>query len=282
MGISQSVVIRQVAALEERLSIRLFERSRSGVDLTAPGQTFLAAVVTGLGAIQGETRDASEISNGNQVVIACSHETSHLLMHRRYEALEEALGEDVQIRLLTYQHYSEDRLIQQDADLVLTWNWANVIEAAAPEDLAVVFREELQLICSPGYAAVHAATLNGPVAGWDALTFLDLKRDNLGWTSWSDWFGAAGGSAAPGRYELFDSYIQLLEATVAGQGIAQGWRYYIDRYVDSGAVIMLADGFVDFGNTFHALLTPKGRKNQGARKCLSFFREWQLQSADPR
>ena len=52
LRISQSAVRSRISGLEKQLSIRLFDRSRSGVRLTEAGRRFHEAVVTGLRVIQ--------------------------------------------------------------------------------------------------------------------------------------------------------------------------------------------------------------------------------------
>ena len=52
LRISRSAVRSRICGLEEELSIRLFERSRSGLSLTEAGRRFRDAVVDGLAAIQ--------------------------------------------------------------------------------------------------------------------------------------------------------------------------------------------------------------------------------------
>ena len=158
---SQSAISRHIASLERQLSTRLFERSRTGVSLTDAGNRYRDAVSMGLGAIHAGAAEVAELSTDEQaeVVIACSEEVSHLFMMPRFAALEETLGERVRIRILTY-HYSIRHLPHEPvADVILTWNAENV----ASEDRAIVYREAVRPICSPGYAATHAETLDGPV-----------------------------------------------------------------------------------------------------------------------
>ena len=269
---SQPAVSRHVAALERELAVRLFERSGSGVRLTEAGRHFRDAVVAGLGAIQAGATRAAYVPNGQQVVIACAHDTSHLVVFPRYDALCHTLDEDTRVRLLTHRRLSGNTPVSPIADVVLAWN---VPTAAAAEDSALVFKEQLQLVCSPGYAAAHADTLSSPIADWGGLTFLDLNMPNPGWAAWPDWFERAGHPASTPRFVGFDSYVQVLDAAAAGLGIALGWRNYIETYVDSGAIAMLAGGFVEFDNRFVAALTAKGRRNPDARKCLAFFERWE-------
>lgn len=269
LGTSQSAVSRHIAALESQLSTRLFVRSRAGATLTGAGQVFIEAVVTGLGAIQAGAEEVANRPDGDEVVIAGSHDALQFVVFPRYDALKDAVGEQVKIRFATFQYPVERGSIDPSADVVLTWNATSVAPNAAQEDTVQVFREEVQLVCSPDYAATHEDTLGGPMAGWSGLTFLDLETPGAGWASWSDWFEAKGVADPTSLFERFDSYIQVLEAATAGRGIAMGWRHCIERYIESGAVEMLDRGFVEFENSLLAVLTEKGRKNPNARKCLS-------------
>jgi DNA-binding transcriptional LysR family regulator len=272
---SQSAVSRQVSKLETWLSARLFERSRAGATLTAAGERFRDGVAAGLAAIHRGAAEAAELSNAEQVVIACSHETSHFLIMPRYDALRRALGEDVRIRILTYHHYIQSLPADPSADIRLTWDAAG----SAPEDRVVAFREAVRPVCSPAYAAEHPQTLAGPVAGWSGLTFLDLLRPNEGWASWEDWFAVAGRpDRAPRRLGL-DSYTYVLEAAAAGHGIALGWRHLVKRSLEAGALVALGDGFVEFDRTHYGVLTEKGRRKPLARRCLAFFKQIRTASA---
>ena len=268
---SQATVSRRIANLETSLSTRLFDRSRSGVTLTEAGHRFRDGVVAGLHVIRAAADEAANLSFGDQVLIASSHDASQLVVFPRHDALRDALGEDVRIRVLVHKRSAEDLSIDPAADLALTWNPANTVPDAAPEDMTPVFTEEVQLICSPDYAEAHADVLTGPSAGWGGLTLLDMNAPDRGRAGWSDWFAASRGSAPECGCEVFDSYVEVLEAAAAGRGIAMGWRHCIERYLETGAIVMLEDGFVEFGGSFVAVLTAKGRRNPHARQCLSFF-----------
>ena len=63
----------------------------------------------------------------------------------------------------------------------------------------------------------------------------------------------------------------MLEAAAGGNGIALGWRYFIERSVDAGALVALGDGFVEFDRACYAVLTEMGRRKPLARRCLAFF-----------
>ncbi|MDE0035835.1 MAG: LysR family transcriptional regulator [Deltaproteobacteria bacterium] len=263
---SQPVLSRHIGKLEAELSAQLFERTSTGVRLTDTGSRYHDAVARSLDILQAAGAEVR--SREQQVVIAGTNETSHLFVMPRYEALHEALGEHVRIRIVNdYRPNTLNPRHDPVADVVLTWDAASLTS----QDRVVALMEALRPLCSPGYAATYADVLEGPVSGWTGLSFLDLTLPQRGFGAWKDWFEAAGCPDASPRYLGFNSYAYVLEAATARQGIALGWRGFIERYLDNGSLVPLGDGFVETGNTYYCVLTENGRANPLARKCLEFF-----------
>ena len=266
---SQSAVSRHIAELERRVSVRLFDRSGRNVDLTEAGNLYYRAVVAGLERITEGAVAAAQRSENVRVVIACTYAVSHLFVLPRFDALRRMLGENVCIRVLTCDTEVLGRLNGADADLVLSCQ----VRTDNPEDRVVVFREAVVPVCAPRYAAQHAKTLNRPVADWGALTFLEFTHPHQVWSNWEDWFATHGVPAKAPRYLSFESYVYLLEASVAGHGIAIGWRHLVDRYLEEGNLITIVDEFVEYGRPCYAALSERGRHRPVALRCLDFFRE---------
>ena len=266
LGASQPAISRHIASLEEQLGIQLFERSRKGVVLTEAGKRFCEAVVAGLGIIRTATIDAGGGQLAEQVVIACSDDASNFFVLPRYQALQQALGEDVTIRVLTFQYDTRQLPLDPTADLVLAWD--SHVEG---QDYVVVHDEAVRPVCSPRYATTHAETLSRPVGSWGELTFLDLIRRKPGWASWDDWFRVMGRPNSTPRFKGFDSYVYVLEAATAGHGIALGWRHFIERHLESGTLVPVTDDFVEFHSRYCGFLTERGRNRGIAQQCLAFF-----------
>ncbi len=266
---SQSAISRHLARLETELGARLFKRSRTGVRLTEAGMRFRDAVAVGLGALRAGAADAATLSGEArpEVAIACADETSHLFLMPHYQAIREALGEHVRVRIQVHSpsmgHFPPRPL----ADVVLAWD-AGI---STPGDRVVVAREALRPFCSPSYAVEHAEALSGPVSGWGGQTFLAFAGPGEGAASWKRWFAASGRPTKRPRYEEFDVYTYALEAAVAGRGLVLGWRHLIGRYVESGVLVTLGGGFVETARCFTAALTPEGRQRPLARACLGYF-----------
>lgn len=267
LGTFQSAISRQIATLEKLVSMRLFERSSAGVTLTAAGTRLREAVAGGLESIHRGVAEVEEFSRDEQIVFACSHETSQLVLLPRYNALCELLGEHVRVRVLTYQQ--DTRYLPSDpvADLVFMWSGAH----AASEDRVPVLREAARPVCAPAYADTHADVLNGPVAGWGALTFIDCTRPADGSATWDDWFSVAGRPRGKPRYQGHETCAYVLEAAAAGHGLALGRQGLVERYLTAGRLVGLGEGFSEFDHRCYCMLTEKGRGKELARKCLAFF-----------
>lgn len=269
LGMLQSSVSRQIATLERQTQARLFDRSPAGVRLTETGRRFYDATVAALGLIENAVEEAARRSSGEGVVIGCSLDTSQLVIMPRYDALQAALGQTVPIRLLTYHRRVEELASVGTADIVLSWQ----APEAAAEDRVLMLEEQLRPICAPAYAAAHPEAVAGPIRDWGQLTLLNLKLPNLGWATWQDWFALVGFPESTPRYEDYDSYTQLLQAAAAGRGVAPGWRYWFDSYLAAGTLVPLGDGYLKFPGRLLAWLTPQGRKNPLARKCLGVLEQ---------
>ena len=69
----------------------------------------------------------------------------------------------------------------------------------------------------------------------------------------------------------FESYPYVLETAAADRGIALGWRGFVESYLESGALVALGEGFVEFDSYCSCVLTEKGRGKLLAKKCLEVF-----------
>ena len=270
LGTSQPAVSRVVTDLERRLGVRLFERGHRTVNLTPAGEIFHRAVTVGLERIAAGALTAAGLADDQRIVIACGGATSELFLRPRLDALHRALGEDAVIRLL---HCENDYLyfpnvVENDRiDLIASYHSVDGL----PGDEAVVFPEAIAAVCSPEFAAVHAQILARPVADWGSLPFLSFARPSLGWATWDDWFETVGQPQPPPHYRPFEDYVYMIDAAVAGQGLALGWRNFTGRFLDVGSLVMASGEFARFGRPLAVRLTARGRQRPVARRCLDAF-----------
>lgn len=264
---SQPAVSRAIADLERKMEVRLFTRSHRAISLTPAGEVFHRAVAVGLERIAAGALTASNLAEDGRVVVASSHALSHLFLMPRFDTLRRALGEDVGLRILTLDYDLLDRLDDSEVDLALGYD----TDGNASGDRAVVFREAVAPVCSPGFAAAHAQVLARPIAKWGSMPFLRLARPAPCWATWHDWFESAGYPEPPPRYDGIEDYVYLVEAAVAGRGLALGWRHFVDRYLEEGRLVTVTEGFVEMDRYCFARLTGRGSRRPAARRCLDAF-----------
>ena len=262
---SQSNISRYIAGLEERLATRVFDRSSARVRLTAAGRRLYDGVASGLETIERAIAETCVASAEGHVVISCSHDAWQLVFMPRLDEFGRTFDGYSLVRFSPHTRDPRRAPLDPDADLVFTWDGKD----AGPGSLAL--REAVGPVCSPEYAARNASALDRSVCGWGQLTLLDCPAPERKWASWEDWFKVAGRPDAPPRTLALDSYGDVLRAAIAGQGIALGWRYWIERHFQAGILIPLGSGSVELDNFYYGLLTEKGRKKPLARDCLAFM-----------
>lgn len=265
----QPSVSRYIAELEHEIGVQLFERYHSGVSLTSAGEEYYRSVAAGLKQIaEGANMAANELEK-QRVIVSCSFAISHQFVMPRFKFLREKLGENISLRIITIEYDILKSIGEHEADLIVTYDKTRPNK---PEDSVVLFREAVAPVCSPDFALTHANILTRPVAEWGALPFLRLVN-NYDWTTWHDWFESAGGGYPSPEPEFIniDDYVYLIEAAVDGQGLALGWQYFIDHYLDNGKLASLGGDFVKRDRCCYVELTKRGRRRAIARHCLDIF-----------
>ena len=266
LNTSQSAISRHISDLEARLSARLFEREKRQLYLTPQGEQFYRSVVNGLDNIRAGVLAVGDSSSAEQITIACTHEVSHFFLLPRFDALQSALGRNVQIRIMTYEYDALKTSFDPRIDVYFSYE---ALGNSQPHTL--VLHEAVQPVCSPAFAESHITKLSQPVANWAELPFLQLGKHNDGWATWEDWFSEIGAVDFSPKFVRFDNYVYLLESATAGSGLALGWRGFIERYLAAGSLVTVVDGYTKFEQGLCAVLTSRGKQKTTAHRCLEFL-----------
>ncbi|MEM7564964.1 MAG: LysR substrate-binding domain-containing protein, partial [Pseudomonadota bacterium] len=203
------------------------------------------------------------------LTIACTHEVSHLYLLPRFESLQGQLGEDCQIRIMTYEYDIMEIALDPRIDIVIQYD----VSRSEPQDKVAIVREAVVPLASADLVHNHPVIKNEPVDHWGDIKFLELSKQNYGWATWQDWFTQSGYPDFKPEYLYSNNYVYLLEAATAGKGIAMGWRGLIERHLESEALVPLLDSYIEFDRAIHAVLTANGRTREIARKCLELLVE---------
>lgn len=264
LGTSQSAISRHLKQLEGELGLPLVAKSGRGITLTSAGAAYFSAVSSALDALDSAGR-AVRISL-MELTIACSHEVSHLLLMPRFAQLRSALGGDVNIRILTCEYDATPDMVRAGADI--TFEYAARSPGARS---ARLLREEIVPVAAPEFMARHARHFHGPVSAWCELPRLALTKNNFGWATWEDWFEAQSVTPSTAPTAFFDNYVYALEAAATGDGLALGWRGFVDRYLDAGTLVPVSGDWLSCPSSLYARLSETGARKKQAAKCLQFL-----------
>ncbi len=266
LGSHQSNVSRYISELEYEIGFQLFERSHRGVKLTPAGEIYHRGVSIGLQRIAAAALAASSIKEKQRVVIACSHSLSHHFIMPRFNSLRQSIGDNTTLRTLIIDYDFFDYISEKEADLIVTYDEPTIKQ----EDRVILFSEAITPVCSPSFATTHENVLAQPVTEWGSLPFLRLSR-NHDWANWHDWFESVGYPFPLPQYIAFEDYVFLIQAAIEGKGLALGWRYYIEEYLNQGTLVTLNDSYVERDRSCFLMLTKRGQQRPIARRCLEIF-----------
>jgi DNA-binding transcriptional LysR family regulator len=90
---------------------------------------------------------------------------------------------------------------------------------------------------------------------------------------WTEWFGSAGlAHPAQGRRLAINDYVLVIQAVLAGEGIALGWEHLIAGQVRSGALVPVGGHVLKTGHAFYVVWPRSRELNAQARRV----RDWLL------
>ena len=259
--VTPSAISHQIKSLEEFLDIKLFQRNKRRVDLTAAGEKYLPSIQNALDEIDSATRRL--VANPNSGAITLSVAPAFLtrwLMPRLMHFQEQY--PDVELRLsasmgsVDFGHTDIDMAVQFG-----TGNWRGV-------DADFLLGMSVVPVCSP-------RLLNGrhPLKAVDDLRFQTLIQVSTRLDEWRAWLRSAGiDEVGFGKELRFSSTSLATGAAVEGLGIALADRHLVSKELRSGALVVPFDIALDTDSAFY-LVKPE---NRPLNASMVIFRDWIL------
>ena len=259
---SQAAISRHLKRLEYLLGTSLVKPSGRGLILTPAGEAYAVEVANALRLLREAGQRLQDRSR--ELVIACTHEVSHLILMPRYNALKKTLGRDVHIRIVTSEYETLPIVMGTGVDIVFRY------AETRPDRYAThIFKEELMPVAAPAFVRRHRGILDKSPPDWSGLPRIALSKNNSGWATWEDWFNRQGIDPPAATSRLFDNYIYALEAAANGEGIVLAWRWFADEYLASGRLIPLDNGWTSSSASLYGVLTEGATAKPIARKFIA-------------
>ncbi len=229
LSLSQTAVSKQIAALEEYLGTPLFTRRNRAVFLTEEGRRYGQVVSSALADIALETARLRGTMQNNGLVLHCQLcEAFYWLMprlsrfHERHPSLEVRVV--TSIAPLTEAPESFDIAMQTTG------------RASGAARLAFTVDDEVFPVAAPATVAGHELPM--PVDKLGQFTLLAHRTVPQMWMDWEAWYQRMGVPVRrPCRTLDFDNFALVLQAAVAGQGVALGWRRSVEGLIADGKLV---------------------------------------------
>ncbi len=261
---SQAAVSRHLKHLELELGAALVTRSGRGIVLTTQGQAYFDAISPALMVIR---HAGDRVRSGqDELVIACTHEVSHLLLMPRFRELQAAVGKTTRIRFLTCEYDVVAAMVDAGADMIFEHASGRPTGKCAP-----ILSEEIIPAAAPAFIGKNEQAFSQSPGRWQNVKRLALSKNNYGWATWEDWFASQTVEVPDAQIETFDNYVYALEAAARGDGLVLAWRGFADSYLASGALVPVTADWLTGAPKLYARLTERGEANKHALQCLKFF-----------
>ena len=210
----------------------LFERRHRALALTPAGQTFHRDVSAALSALATAADAMHGAARGPGVTLSTTVSFASLWVIPRLSAFR-ARHPDTEVYIS-----ADDRLVdlgRGEVDIAVRY----LPDAKAPERAVRLFGERMMPVVSPRLVRRGGTPLAAPSdLARHVLLHLDDPEGRTPWLEWSVWLAANGqpGLKPAGnlRFKLYD---QLIQATVAGQGVALGRIPLIAEHLRDGRLV---------------------------------------------
>jgi len=263
LGSSQPAISQQIKRLEAQLATRLFDRVYRGIVLTEAGELLLGHVQPGLDSLDAGLAAVTARQQHEVLQVATDFAFAAYWLMPRLQRFNRQYPE-VDVSLITSER--DQAGMASDIDVAIRFGDGRFKHGEAH----LLFQEEVFAVCSPRLLAPHRST--PALALLTELPLLHLRPEHRSrWFDWEGLFRALGIATPPTPGTLrFDNYTLLIQAAIAGQGVAIGWRHLIDDLLAQGLLSRLGEAQVQSALGYYLVLPERKRRQRLTQR----FVEW--------
>ena len=269
LGTTQPAVSQQIKRLEEQLATRLFDRVYRGIELTDAGALLFEQVQLGL--LQIDTCLHSLTAQNQHEVLQVATDfafAAYWLMPRLHRFHQ--LYPQVDVSLVTSER--SHSMLRSDIDVAVLFGDGRFKQGESHW----LFGEEVFPVCSP--RLLEGRTQPLPLSAQQDLPLLHLRGEaSTHWFDWAGLFRALHIPTAPAPGQLrFDNYTLLIQAAIAGQGVAIGWRHLVDALLEQGLLCRPVDETARSAMGYYVVLPQRKRRGPMIERFVEWLREEQV------
>ncbi|HEY6133166.1 MAG TPA: LysR substrate-binding domain-containing protein [Rubrivivax sp.] len=267
--VTQSAMSRQIRALEDDLGVALFRRTHRALVLTPDGQRLQASCSKVMAQLRETVAQIRAPLRREVLSLTTTPGLASLWLIPRLPQFTKAHpGIDVR---LDASHDKRD-LASDGFDLAIRYLPVGDLEGQP------LFAEAIQPVCSPALLKKGAGpALRQPadLAGHTLLQLMPQPGSGMP-LDWAPWLQAAGvADLEPAATLSFNGYNEVIEAALAGQGVALGRRPLIDGLIKRRQLVAPFKGATASTRAYRVVVEPSAR----ARPAVSALEQWLLSQA---
>jgi DNA-binding transcriptional LysR family regulator len=267
LGVSQPAVSLSIRQLEESIGQKLFDRQHRRIRLNEAGERLFDEVTIGFERILKVLQEINRAPQQMLVTLSISTAFANYWVMPRLSRLHRT-DPAIDLRL---------QVVDKDSDLEYEnvslgirrgrGNWSGYASA-------VIAREELYAVASPSYLARH-----GTPSSFETLLehqFIHLEEPFRPRPKWRDWFQAFDIEFVDrGEGLRLNDYALVLQAAMAGEGVAMGWRHVVQPLFKSKLLVpVLAQSWIT-GDEFHLIWSNRTTLSDSATRV----RDWIIEES---
>lgn len=250
LNLTQSAVSRKIKDLELQLGSLLFERVRQRVVLSEHGRRLLPEVTRLIGQVEDTMMQAMATSRADASLSLSVLPTfgARWLMPRLpgFMHLHSNIVVNVAARAEPFDFDEEP------FDVAIHYGqpvWAKATCTYLCSEMVVP-------VAAPGLLQQRRGDAETPFDGARLMHLASRAK------AWPEWFDAAGlAHPAPYAGHRFDQFSMLIEAAIAGMGIALLPRYLIETELASGRLTVLDDRPITTENGYYLVVPDRKKEN---------------------
>src|SRR5476651_639501 len=264
LGTTQPAISQQIKRLEDQLTTRLFDRIYRGIELTEAGSILFEQVQAGLQSIDGGLNAVTAQRQHEVLQVATDFAFAAYWLMPRLHRFHQA-NPDVDVSLVTSER--SHNMLRADVDVAVLFGDGRFKQGES----RWLFNEEVFPVCSPQLVA--GRTLPLPTEALLEFPLLHLRGEgSSNWFDWSGVFRALNIAKAPAPGQLrFDNYTLLIQAAIAGQGVAIGWRHLVDALLEQNLLCRPIEATATSAYGYYVVLPQRKRRVQIVQQFVDWL-----------
>jgi len=267
LGVSQPAVSLAIRQIEDAIGQDLFERRHRAIRLTEAGERFYNEVSISFERLLQAAREVNRGGEENLVTLSISTAFANYWVMPRMTRLHRS-HPHVDLRL---------QVVDKDVDLEYEnvslgirrgrGGWPGYASAS-------IAREEIFAVASPAYLQAHPRP--GTIEDLLEHQFIHLEEPFRPRPKWRDWFESFGVDFVDrGEGLRLNDYALVIQAAMAGEGIAIGWRHVTESLIKKRLLVPVLPQSWVTGEEFHLIWSDHTELSASAQQV----RDWIIEEA---